>query len=230
MSWWQVLTTIWLTCVLCVDMWYINQSPFWLQRPHNFVPGWENLQLKNCITLLPHLSIICACNLYDSMHEHRDPHCNIDSYSGNIYCLPVPIMPTTVPIMPTTVPIMPTTLRLEGLLLYLSSLKIHKFCSRWTFFTEVCALLCGQVNWVRPLWYPEEKNRKKEKRKEYYGPFSHVVRFSSSLCKAPYHSNVKVYIDLGQLNCWHWMQQTLRWYGMVVTLQCYNQRSMVFLY
>ncbi len=28
-----------------------------------------------------------------------------------------------------------------------------------------------------------------------------IVQFSSSLCKAPYHSNVKCYTDLGQLNC-----------------------------
>ncbi len=27
------------------------------------------------------------------------------------------------------------------------------------------------------------------------------LQFSSSLCKAPYHSNVKSYTDLGQLNC-----------------------------
>ncbi len=32
-------------------------------------------------------------------------------------------------------------------------------------------------------------------------PFSLIVQFSSSLCKAPYHSNVKKYTDLGQLNC-----------------------------
>ncbi len=28
-----------------------------------------------------------------------------------------------------------------------------------------------------------------------------LCQFSSSLCKAPYHSNVKSYTDLGQLNC-----------------------------
>ncbi len=28
-----------------------------------------------------------------------------------------------------------------------------------------------------------------------------LMQFISSLCKAPYHSNVKSYTDLGQLNC-----------------------------
>ncbi len=28
-----------------------------------------------------------------------------------------------------------------------------------------------------------------------------LCQFSSSLCKAPYHGNVKSYTDLGQLNC-----------------------------